>query len=824
MNTMLPDLPEEQGESSPRYVDVGVQGVVTGGRGGVFTYQLPDDIEAAPAVGQLVWVPVRNKSRPGIVVGFPEHEPDFRTLAINKIAEPPIRLTDQQFEMTIWMAHETVSPVFACASLFLPPGLTLKAIEVYRLNPDADPSVDDLTPLQQSVVDLLAEHGEMSLDGLRRRTGKPLTSVVPGLMERGLLVREYRPEQRTRHQRMVRLIRVLDASIEVPERAFRQRAVMDEIVQMARLQDGDEPIPVVSLQSQVAVESGVLDALVERGGIEVIEVPPGEAPEPRASLAPSLNPHQAAAWTRIERALNAQDSTPHVLFGVTGSGKTELYLRGVAWCLRHGKRAIVLVPEIALTAQIQRRFNDRFPDRVALLHSQLSQGERSDVWERIEAGEFDVVVGPRSALFTPVENLGLIVIDEEHDSSFKQDSEPRYHARTVAVELAHRTGAVVLLGSATPAIETMWKTEQGEWQLLELPERVGPVSGSRESQALELPSVEIVDLKAELREGNARMLSRALHRHVARSLANGEQSILLLNRRGTNTIAMCRSCSHRLECPNCDIPVIYHADRDQMICHRCDFRMPRVTDCPECGGRMDYFGAGTQRVEEEVRRTFPDARVMRWDADAIRTAGGYMHMLHQVESGNVDIIVGTQMVSKGFDLPLVTTIGVVQADSMLYLPDFRSSERTFQLLTQVAGRAGRRGPGSTVVFQSYAPENYAVQAASRHDYRAFYADEIDFRERFRFPPFLRLARFIVSRDKEDDAAMEAELQARELARHARAKGLDIELLGPTPAFVAKRANRYQWQIVMRTREMESMLERVPIRAGWIVDVDPESML
>jgi primosomal protein N' (replication factor Y) len=370
----------------------------------------------------------------------------------------------------------------------------------------------------------------------------------------------------------------------------------------------------------------------------------------------------------------------------------------------------------------------------------------------------------------------------------------------------------------------MWKAEQGTYHLLDLPERVAPVRGSSLSQRLDLPEVEIVDLKAELRQGNSGMLSRALKTAVQRSLGRGEQSILLLNRRGMSTVVMCRSCGHRLECPNCDIPLVFHKDMHELVCHRCDHRMPPPDACPECAGRLDYFGAGTQRVEEEVRRQFPDARVMRWDQDAVRRSGGYAQMLSRVEDGHVDIIVGTQMVSKGFDLPGVTTIGVVQADSMLYLPDFRSPERTFQLLTQVAGRAGRRGPGSVVVFQTYTPDHYAVMAASEHDYRQFYDDEIRFREGFRFPPFFRLARFTIRQDKERDAAFEAEMLARELARFARANDIEMEMLGPTPAFVHKIRNQYQWQIVMRTTQMDAMLDGLPLRPGWVVDIDPESML
>lgn len=826
MKNEVPVLSEEQAGARPRYVHVAVDGVSATMNGGVLTYALPGDMDPLPAPGQVVWVPIRNKMMHGVVTSYTDDEPEFDTRPVGKPAEPPVGLTPEQLEVARWMARETASSLFACAALFLPPGRTHRAIEMFRMNDDADLSETELTPLQERVVDLLMERGELSLDDLRKETGRSLNSVLPELVAKKILIRELRPDDRVPGRRPVRMIRLLDANVQIPPRAPKQRAVLDEIIQLDRmLREQDHDLVRVSDLSQVIdVASGTLDALVEKGAIEIVEVPARDVPEPRAAIAPTLNPAQAAAWVTLERRLVAGDPTPNLLFGVTGSGKTEIYLRAVAWCIRHRKTALILVPEIALATQVVRRFIDRFPGKVAVLHSQLTDGERYEVWQSIAAGEVSVVVGPRSVLFTPVPNPGVIILDEEHDASFKQDSEPRYHARAVARKMAEVYRIPVVLGSATPSIETMWNAEEGTYHLLKLPDRVAPVRGSMLSQRLELPEVEVVDLKAELRQGNSGVLSTSLKAAVNRSLSRGEQAILLLNRRGMSTIVMCRSCGHRLECPNCDIPLVFHKDRHELICHRCDHRTVPPESCSECAGRLDYFGAGTQRVEEETRRQFPDARVMRWDQDAVRRSGGYAQMLQRVEDGHVDIIVGTQMVSKGFDLPGVTTIGVVQADSMLYLPDFRSPERTFQLLTQVAGRAGRRGPGSVVVFQTYTPDHYAVIAASKHDYDQFYSDEIRFREQFRFPPFYRLARFMIRSDKEATAAVEAEMMARELARFARANDIEMEMLGPTPAFVAKIRNQYQWQIVMRTKEMDRMLDGMPSRPGWVVDIDPESML
>jgi primosomal protein N' (replication factor Y) len=451
----------------------------------------------------------------------------------------------------------------------------------------------------------------------------------------------------------------------------------------------------------------------------------------------------------------------------------------------------------------------------------MTPGERYRIWKSIESGEFQIVVGPRSALFAPVRNPGLIVLDEEHEGSYKQDIDPRYHARAAAEYLARQYGATLILGSATPSVETWFRSETGSYWRLELSERVSP---SGREGGLELPPVEIVDLREELVHSNTSLLSRRLQEVVRQALNRDMQSILLLNRRGQSTVVLCRSCGHRIICPHCEIPLVFHRDRGVMICHRCDYREPPMRHCPDCQGQLDYFGSGTQRVEEEVAALFPDVRIMRWDQDSVRNQGGYASMLDRVESGAVDIVVGTQMVAKGLDLPKVTVVGVIQADTTLHLPDFRSSERTFQLVTQVAGRAGRRAPGSRVIVQTYTPGHYAIQTASRHDFRSFYDEEVSFRRHYMYPPFTRLVRCVYKHRNERAAAIETEMLARKLAKHAKLKGVDIDLLGPAPAFAAKVRGLYQWQIILRGRDIDTLLDGFPVDPGWVIDVDPQSML
>ncbi|MDQ3045900.1 MAG: primosomal protein N', partial [Chloroflexota bacterium] len=373
-----------------------------------------------------------------------------------------------------------------------------------------------------------------------------------------------------------------------------------------------------------------------------------------------------------------------------------------------------------------------------------------------------------------------------------------------------------------------WRATNGQARHLELTMRVGPDLGKRDGEhsrdALALPQVEVVDMRLELHRGNATLFSERLEEVLRATLANGEQAMLFLNRRGLATIVLCRLCGSALQCPHCDIPLVYHQDRRRLLCHRCSYQQVPPPSCPQCAGTLDFFGAGTQRVEGDVKRLLPNARVLRWDHDSARRRGGAERMLRMVEQREVDILVGTQMIAKGLDLSMVTAVGVIHADTMLHLPDFRSAERTFQLLTQVAGRAGRRAPGAQVVVQSYTPEHYAIQAAARHDYTTFFREEIDFRQRMGYPPFSRLIRYLFRHEDELACATEADQMARLLARHALSRGVAVDLLGPTPAFASRMRGKYQWQIVLRAVDPPPLLDGLPVRPGWTVDVDPQSLL
>ncbi len=593
-----------------------------------------------------------------------------------------------------------------------------------------------------------------------------------------------------------------------------------------------EALPLGDVYRLTEANRAILRSLEEKGFIEVFGAP-GRV-EPRAlrptryESPPPLTPEQGSVWASLATALTARRFTPFLLHGVTGSGKTEIYLRAAAATVRAGRQALILVPEIALTSQIVARFANRFPGRVAILHSGLRDAERYAQWELVRTGARPIVIGPRSALFAPAPDIGLIVVDEEHESSYKQSSpEPRYDARAVAEELARLSDATIVFGSATPDIGTRWRAESGRIGLLELRGRVAPaLGGGRGATPLDLPGVEAVDMRQELRSGHTGPFSRALIALLRDTLAAREQSILFLNRRGLATFVQCRACGGVFSCPRCDIPYVYHSDRDILICHRCNGREGRPRQCPTCGAaEINYFGLGTQRVEREVRALLPKARVLRWDQDAISAKVDSSTLLARVQAHEVDVIVGTQMVAKGLDLPLVTAIGVINADTMLNLPDFRAGERTFQLLTQVAGRAGRRGPGGRVILQSYTPEHYAIQAALGHDYADFYREELDFRRRHRYPPFSRLARFVYRHADEAICAREGDKLARTVALIAQHVGLeDLDIMGPTPCFAAKMRDLYQWQLILRSADLDPLLRELRVPFGWQIDVDPVSML
>jgi primosomal protein N' (replication factor Y) len=571
------------------------------------------------------------------------------------------------------------------------------------------------------------------------------------------------------------------------------------------------------------------------------------------SAPPLLTEHQQSAWAQIAEALRQAQhgafTRPILLHGVTGSGKTELYLRAVAETLKAGKQAIVLVPEIALTPQTVRRFMARFPGRVGLVHSGLSSGEQYDTWRRARSGKLQVIVGPRSALFSPLPDLGLIVLDESHDDSYYQSNQPpTYHAREAAVMLAQISGSVCLFGSATPDLTSLYQADTGNWQKVELPARIlahtetvraydqefaGTSSRFRAAGEqvvmTDLPPVHLVDMRAELKAGNRSIFSRMLQQSLADVLEKNQQAILFLNRRGTATYVFCRDCGHTLTCPRCDTNLTYHTTqkgvRKKLICHHCGYTRNMPVKCPNCGSpHIRHYGTGTQRVEEEVRMLFPGARTLRWDYETTREKGAHEIILSHFTNHRADVLIGTQMLAKGLDLPLVTLVGVVLADVGLTLPDYRAGERVFQVLAQVSGRAGRSPLGGHVVLQTFMPENEVIQRAVAHDYAGFAKVELTYRRKLRYPPFTKLVRMEIRRRHAEAAEQEANRMHAYLQNRIKKLGRSAtDMIGPTPCFYARLDGEYRWQIILRGPEPATMLVDENL-GDWRVETNPQSLL
>jgi len=777
-----------------------------------FSYTVPEGLDAR--IGAFVWVPFGSRLVRGVIVSVSSNPIDQATKAISSISEQP-PLTDAQLELAHWMAHHYLCSIYAACALFAPPASGRRPRASLSLALGIDLQGIEFSSSEREIVSRLKGRAGITEHAARSSlSASAFRRALNSLVDRGIVVRDESPRPiavKPLTETFVVLKREAELSAPtVLTGARRQRQIYECLRTLGR------PAGYGELRSLCGADRTSLRALETKGLVETFERRVWRTPLGRLTgqedVCLDLTPRQAAALSRIQEGMDSGAFARYLLFGVTGSGKTELYLRAVEHAVRLGRRAICLVPEIALTAQTVERFMARFPGRVALLHSALRPGERADEWERIHTGNCDVVVGPRSALFAPVQNLGLIVLDEEHERTYKQDdAEPRYHARTVATRMAQTSGSTIILGSATPDVETFHEAEHHDVHLLELPQRVVGTA--------DLPKVDVVDMSAELRAGNYGLFSQSLRDLMTSRLAGGEQVFLLLNRRGTATMMQCRKCGQVVICPRCSVSLAYHSARERLVCHRCGYSSRVPSRCPRCSStRLHFLGVGTQGVVEEVHRLFPAARVLRWDSDVpsgVRSDGS---LTTAVRRGEVDVVVGTQMIAKGHDFPNVTLVGVVSTDVGLNIPDYKAGERVFQLLCQAAGRAGRGARPGSVVFQTYNPDHYVIQAASRQDYRGFYRSEIAYREEHSYPPFSRLVRITYANVNEQRARQEAERVTQDLSR--RAASGDTKVFGPVPAYVWRLRGHYRLQTTLRGSDPSALLEGYYLPRGWTIDVDP----
>jgi primosomal protein N' (replication factor Y) len=826
---------------------------------GLFDYHLPPELEGQVQAGSLVVVPFGHRDVQGVVWRVIERPEVAETKAVRSLLDPLPALTPAQLQLADWLSHETLAPLADCFDLMLPPGLSQQSDTLFVLSGAPVPS-DELNPLQARLHELLARRGELR--------GRQIDAVLPRMNWRPAAQRMVRrgwlasrsvlppPTVQARTARTVRLALPLETALEKLGKpgtpAFERRQSI-----LVFLAGEKEPVEAAWALAAAGGEANPADLhrLNALGLIAFGETESWRDPLERMEFvlteSPELTAEQNEAWERLllpmRAAAQGKPTLPHLLHGITGSGKTEIYLQAVAETLRLGRQAIILVPEISLTPQTVRRFAARFPGRVGLVHSRLSPGERYDTWRRARDGKLPVIIGARSALFTPLPNLGLIIIDEFHEDSYYQsDLDPSYHAVSAALALARLSSALILLGSATPDITLFERARREGWPILRLPVRIlahrqavhaqlsrlglpdlPPPAEAMAGQGLQLnlPPVKIVDMRQELKAGNRTIFSRALQEALDKTLANEQQAILFLNRRGSATYVFCRDCGTSVDCPRCEIPLTFHESAGGLTCHTCGYRRKLPVKCPACASaQIRQFGLGTERVEAEVRARYPQARVLRWDAETAAHKDAADLLLANFSGHHADILVGTQMIAKGLDLPLVTLVGVILADVGLQLPDFRAGERAFQLLTQVAGRAGRSPLGGSAIFQTYKPDHYALQAASRHDFEGFMRQELAHRRKLGYPPYSRLLRLELRDPDPDHAAREAARMGQEVQRWIEVGEYHgTELIGPAPCFFARRDGLYRWQILLRGPDPAGVVRGRGLGA-WRVEVDPLSLL
>jgi primosomal protein N' (replication factor Y) len=798
----------------------------------VFTYRV--SAKAIPVVGGRVLVPFRQQRLTGVVVELHDRKQSVKIKTILSVLDAAPVLDDQLLRLGRWIADYYLAPIGEVFRTMLPLTAEFERATAYRITKEGllalhlagmsgSSARSRRTPEEQAaefrVLDYLAAQEPALQEAIQVREAtlrsavRVSKSILNGMVRKKWIAREdvsaVRDATRTIE---IALLRSADGKLNDNQRKL-----------IETLATAGGRVPVETLQA-LEIPRSTLGTLVRRGLIEIVEEPASFAishSKPRFSpFAFEFNPAQQTALTRLREAVNARKFSGILLHGVTGSGKTAVYLAGMRAVLEAGRSAILLVPEIGLTPAVAADLHQIFGDEVAILHSALSDRERAQQWHRIRSGDARIVVGTRSAVFAPVADLALLIVDEEQDSSYKQEETPRYHARDVAVVRAKMADAVVVLGSATPSLESYFNAKKNKYALVELPERV---------EQRPLPEVEIVDMRQEFQEtGHEQVISRKLAAEIKERFDRHEQVMVLLNRRGYSPVVLCRTCGKTLECRNCAIAMTHHKREQKMICHYCGFTAPVPKSCGHCGSEYVYFlGTGSEKLEELLHGMFPQARIARLDRDTVRGHEDFERTLNALNEGELDLLVGTQMIAKGHDVHGVTLVGVVGADSALGLPDFRAAERTFQLLTQVAGRAGRGQVPGKVILQTYFQDHYAVQYAARHDFTGFYEKELRFRSWMHYPPYAALANVLIRSDKLDEALQWSGTLGKwfEQARHE-----GVRVLGPATAPILRLKRDYRYHFVLKSPSREKLnatlramlayaaVQKIP-RTQVIVDVD-----
>lgn len=761
-----------------------------------FTYLVPENLNEQLAVGMRVEVPFGNGNRhvQGFVLAIEPmaatvlDETNVQLKELVAVLDLKPVLNTEMLALADYMKEKTFAFKITCLQTMLPSVMRADYQKYIYLTDELSEELQD---------QLFYGLEEISWDQAQER------GLLPQLMAlRKQQKVDIRYEVTTRNK--VKMVRFIQAAKEFEQLeeirlGLRKGAKKKEQLLYYLQRLGTEKVTAVKEMKELGFSTALLNEAAKNGWLTFIEKEAYRDPFANQTFekttALSLNAEQQVAVETILQSVQEQQSQTYLLEGITGSGKTEVYLQVIAEVLNQGKTAIMLVPEISLTPQMVQRFKSRFGEHVAVMHSGLSQGEKYDEWRKIERGEAEVVVGARSAIFAPIENIGVIIIDEEHEASYKQEETPRYHARDLAIWRSEYHHCPVVLGSATPSLESRARAQKNVYQRLRLTQRA--------NQAATLPTIDVVDMRQEVENGNVSSFSMSLQEKLQERLEKNEQSVLLLNRRGYSSFVMCRDCGYVLPCPNCDISLTLHMDSKTMKCHYCGHEERIPYRCLNCGqDKIRYYGTGTQKVEEELQTLLPDSRILRMDVDTTRRKGAHEKILRTFGEGQADILLGTQMIAKGLDFPNVTLVGVLNADTALNLPDFRSSERTFQLLTQVSGRAGRAEKPGEVIIQSFNPEHYAIQLAKAQDYEDFYTKEMYIRHRGDYPPYYFTVQITASHPEENEAAKQMFQIATKLKQGLSPQAI---LLGPTPNAIMRVNNRYFYQVIIKYKQ-EPMLQ------------------
>jgi primosomal protein N' (replication factor Y) len=820
--------------AAPRLVEVAVDAAGAGGAR-TYTYLVPDAL-ADLELGEAVLVDFGRRQALGIVLGEAGSVPAGvlpKPIVERVRADGPL-LPPLGLGLARWIAAHYLAPPALVLRAMLPPGM-LERLELVAERAPGDVGLDGLGPVDLDLLDQLAA-GPKPARGLAAPEGRAgLVRRLRALAVRGAISLDWTllaASGGPRYERWIELTlkgreaaATLASGGRLPGRPLgpRQVAILDELVGARSSEEATATRALPGPDLAARHGSSGIAGLVRRGLVasEIRERPRrplAGRPAGRRGGRPAtsdLTPAQAEAVEAIETAMTAGDPTPLLLDGVTGGGKTAIYVEAIATALDAGRRVLMLVPEISLALPLVDRLRADLDARIALVHSGLGDGERADEWRRIRGGAADIVVGTRLAVLAPLPDIGLVIVDEEHEAAYKSDRTPRLQARDVAMELGRQAEAAVVLGSATPAVDSLGFARAGRYRRIVLPGR--PVG--------QLPDVTVVDLRAELAAGERGLLSRPLAAALgALDTTAGEQAILVLNRRGSASVVLCRDCGHVQACPDCERPLVYHQAGTTLRCHHCGRATPLATRCPNCASpRIRYLGGGTERVEREVRQRFPGLRVGRLDRDVVEHRGAAERVIDAFSEGRLDVLVGTSLVAKGLDIPAVTLVGVVSSDIALNLPDERAAERTYQLLSQAIGRAGRGDRPGRAFLQTYQPDHPAILAAAGGDPASFYDHELALRERFGSPPFGRLIKLTVGLADRDAAEREAIAMAERLRAKAAKEGSEVGVIGPAPAYIARRADRWRFNLVLRGADPVSLLDG-GVEAPWSVDVDPESLL